>query len=211
MVTFGLLPAVGSGAATTRGAKGPVNVVRELPELRTETSDTSERSDGTRVAKIARTPINYRDSSGTWQPISTKLQPSANGGLEDSATKLPVSLPSSLSSPVTVGSPGATVSFAMENAGGSATAKGSTASYAEALPNVSASYQEQATRLKETLSLANASAPTVYRYRLEHHRRPERQTPRRSGRLRRRSRPPALRDARTVGRRRRRQRTPGQP
>ena len=161
LLSLGLVSTAGSGAAATSTNRGPVGVVRELASLRSETSDTYERSDGARVAKISRTPINYRDGSGNWQPISTTLQPSADGGLQDSATKLPVSLPSSLTSPVTVGSPGATVSFALEGAGGSASAKGSTASYAEALPNVSASYQEQATRLKETLSLASAAAPTV--------------------------------------------------
>lgn len=166
LLTFGLLPAAGSGADAPTGGPGPVSVVRELPELRTETSDTSERSDGTRVAKISRTPINYRDGSGAWQPISTTLQPGANGALQASATPLPVSLPSSLSSPVTVGSAGATVSFSLVGAGGSASASGSSASYAEALPNVSATYQAQATRLKETLSLQSAAAPAVYHYHL---------------------------------------------
>jgi RHS repeat-associated protein len=166
LLTFGLLPAAGSGADAPKGGPGPVSVVRELPELRTETSDTSERSDGTRVAKISRTPINYRDDSGAWQPISTTLQPGANGALQASSTPLPVSLPSSLSSPVTVGSAGATVSFSLQGAGGSASASGSSASYAEALPNVSATYQAQATRLKETLSLQSAAAPAVYHYHL---------------------------------------------
>lgn len=166
LLALGLLPAAGSGADAPKGGPGPVSVVRELPQERTATSDTFERSDGTRVAKISRTPINYRDGSGAWQPISTTLQPSANGALQASATPLPVSLPSSLSSPVTVGSAGATVSFALAGAGGSASASGSSASYAEALPNVSATYQAQATRLKETLSLQSAAAPAVYRYHL---------------------------------------------
>jgi RHS repeat-associated protein len=163
-----LLPSARGNAETTTGRPGSADVttVRELPELRTETSSTFVRSDGGRVARISRTPVNYRDSSGNWQPISTTLQPGANGGLAASATQLPVKLPSSLSSPVTVGSDGAAVSFTLEGAGGAAAASGSTASYAEALPSVSASYEEQATRLKETLNLANAAAPTVYHYHL---------------------------------------------
>ncbi len=167
LIGLALVPAAGSGASAgqTPTAEAPSDV-RELPELRTEASDTYVRSDGTRATKISRDPINYRDSEGNWQPISTTLQPSANGDLQTSATKLPVTLPSSLSSPVTVGGEGATVSFALEGAGGSVSASGSSASYAEALPNLSALYEEQAARLKETLSLQSAAAPTTYRYRL---------------------------------------------
>jgi RHS repeat-associated protein len=166
-LALALVPAAGKGAgATTPSPNAPVGVVRELPELRTETSDTFLRSDGLRSVRISRTPVNYRDSSGSWQPINTTLQPGPSGSLSTSATILPASLPASLSSPVTVGSAGQTVSFALEGAGGSATASGSSASYAEALPNVKASYEEQATRLKESLSLANASAPSVYHYHL---------------------------------------------
>jgi RHS repeat-associated protein len=167
LIGLALVPAAGSGASAgqTPSAEAP-SEVRELPELRTETSDTYVRSDGTRSTRISRDPINYRDSEGNWQPISMALQPSANGTLQASATKLPVTLPSSLSSPVTVGGEGATVSFALEGAGGSASASGSSASYAEALPNVSAGYEEQASRLKETLSLASAAAPSTYRYHL---------------------------------------------
>jgi RHS repeat-associated protein len=166
LIGLALVPTAGSGAGTTEPTEAPVTNVRELPELRTEDSDTFLRSNGTRAARISRTPINYRDSSGNWQPINTTLQAAPGGGLRDSTTELPVSLPSSLSSPVTVGQEGQTVSFALEGAGGSASASGSSASYTEALPNVGVSYQEQATRLEEALTLASASAPTTYRYHL---------------------------------------------
>jgi RHS repeat-associated protein len=168
LLALAFVPAAGSGASTEppTPTEAPSTIVRELPELRTETSDTYLRADGARVAQISRTPINYQDSSGSWQPIDTTLQQGEDGALEDSATDLPVSLPSSLSSPVTVGSEGQTVSFSLEGAGGSATASRSSATYAEALPSVSASYEEQATRLQETLSLAGIAAPAVYHYHL---------------------------------------------
>jgi RHS repeat-associated protein len=166
LLMLGLAPATGSGAGASSPTSAAVTIVRELPELRSETSDTFLRSDGSRMVKISRTPVNYRDSSGNWQPISTTLQPGPGGSLSSTATILPASLPASLSAPVTVGSDGQTVSFALEGAGGTASSNGSTASYAEALPNVKASYEEQPTRLSETLSLANASAPSVYRYHL---------------------------------------------
>jgi RHS repeat-associated protein len=165
-LAFAFLPASGKGAADGRPISSAVSVVRELPELRTANSDTYLRSDGSLAAKISRAPINYRDASGSWQPINTTLQPSTDGSLEASTTQLPISLPSSLSSPVTVGGEGATVSFSLEGAGGSAAASGSTASYAEALPQVTASYEAQPARLKETLTLASAAAPSVYHYHL---------------------------------------------
>jgi RHS repeat-associated protein len=166
LVGLSVVPASGSGAEATRAPAAPDAIVRELPELRSEKSDTFLRANGTRSVRISRTPLNYRDGSGNWQPIDTKLQAGAAGSLSTSATILPASLPSSLSSPVTVGSGGQTVSFALEGAGGTASASGSSATYAEALPNVKASYEEQATRLKETLSLQSASAPSVYHYHL---------------------------------------------
>ncbi len=168
LLALAFVPAAGVGASTSAPSlnQAPDTVVRELPELRTETSDTYLLANGTRLAKISRTPVNYRDSSGDWQPISTTLQSGAGGTFATSATQLPVTLPSSLASPVTVGAAGATVSFSLEGAGGSAAASGASATYAEALPNLSASYEEQATRLKETLILASASAPAIYRYHL---------------------------------------------
>jgi RHS repeat-associated protein len=165
-LALAFLPASGKGATDESPVSSAVGVVRELPELRTANSDTYLRSDGSLAAKISRAPINYRDASGSWQPINTTLQPSTDGSLEASTTQLPISLPSSLSSPVTVGGEGATVSFSLEGARGSAAASGSTASYAEALPQVTASYEAQPARLKETLSLASAAAPSVYHYHL---------------------------------------------
>lgn len=167
VLALAIVPAAGSGASAGQApGSEAASEVRELPELRTANSDTFVRSDGTRSTKISREPINYRDGEGDWQPISTKLQQASDGSLSDSETQLPVSLPSSLSGPVTVGAGGQTVSFALEGAQGNPSASGSSASYAQALPEVDASYEEQATRLKEALTLESASAPTAYRYRL---------------------------------------------
>jgi RHS repeat-associated protein len=166
LLALALLPAAGSGAEATRPASSGVSTVRELSELRNANSDTYLRSDGTRATKISPLPINYRDSSGAWQPIDTQLQQAADGSLQDAATPLPVSLPASLSSPVTIGGSGATVSMSLEGGGGAASASGSTASYGEVLPEVSATYQNESSRLKETLTLASAAAQSVYHYHL---------------------------------------------
>lgn len=168
LIAFAILPSVGSGASTQTPSpnQSPTSIVRELPELRTETSDTFLRADGTRATKISRDPVNYRDSSGNWQPIETTLKPGADGTLSAQASELPVTLPASLASPVSVGREGETVSFSLQEGAGSATASGSSATYAEALPQVSAAYEEQPTRLNETLTLQSAAAPSVYRYHL---------------------------------------------
>jgi RHS repeat-associated protein len=142
-------------------------VVKELPELRTATSDTYLRSDGTRLAKSFPGPVNYQASPGTWTPINDQLILDASGNLHPRASGVPVSLPASLGSgPVSFGAPGQEVAISLQGASllAAATPSGDEGSYSEALPGVDASYRLNATSLRETLTLANASAPTVYRY-----------------------------------------------
>jgi RHS repeat-associated protein len=164
------------GQAAAAGIRHPVlrpspkvTVVKELPELRTATSDTYERSDGTRLVKTYAAPVNYQASPGTWAPINDQLIPDASGNLHPRASNVPVSLPASLGSgPVSFGAPGREVAISLQGASllGTATSSGAEGSYSEALPGVDASYRLNATSLRETLTLANASAPTVYRYKL---------------------------------------------
>ncbi len=163
------------GVASGAGVQQPelrrtpeAKVVKELPELRTASSDTYQRSDGTRVVKTYATPINYRaGSGGAWTPINDQLTPDASGNLHPRASGVPVSLPASLGSgPVSFGAPGKEVAISLQGASllGAATTSGAEGSYSEALPGVDASYRVGATSLRETLTLANASAPTIYRY-----------------------------------------------
>jgi hypothetical protein len=157
-------------AAGSRPRLLAASVVRELPELRTEDSDTFLRSDGTRAIKLYTQPVNYR-SGGNWTPIEDELVAASGGGWQEKATDVPVALPASLSSgPVSIGSVDGGVSFSVEGAssGESASASGVEARYAGVLPNVSAAFNVGAAEVRETLSLSNAAAPTAYRYRLSY-------------------------------------------
>jgi RHS repeat-associated protein len=158
-----------SGSASPSAHNGPEpRIVRELPPLRTASSDTYERSDGTRVMKSYATPINYRNSAGEWAPIENQLVKSEGGGWHPKASGVPVALPDSLSSgPVSFGASGKQVTLSLRGAASStATSSANEGRYASALPGVDVAYRVGSTGLRETLTLASASAPTVYRYAL---------------------------------------------
>ncbi len=156
-------PEAGSG----RPASSEVQIVHELVGLRTATSDTFLRSDGSRLARVYPTPVNYRAASGEWMPINDTLQ-RAPTGWETAASPTPVTLPSSLaSSPVTVGPSNRSVGFALEGASASEGQNaGPTMSYTNAQSGVNVSYSVSSGGVREILSLASAAAPTIYRYKL---------------------------------------------
>jgi len=52
---------------------GTPNVSREVPELRTRTSDTYVGADGVYTVHQSFQSINYQDTRGAWQPISNTL------------------------------------------------------------------------------------------------------------------------------------------
>jgi RHS repeat-associated protein len=168
--------AAAAGAAPTADVRNPmlhngaeVKIVRELPGLRSADSDTYLRSDGTRMIKTYAAPINYRDTAGAWTPIKDELAQDASGAWHPKASAIPVTLPASLGSgAVSFGSPGKEVKLSLQGAGllDPASASGDENRYPEALPGVEAAYRVGATGLRDTLTLANASAPSVYRYNL---------------------------------------------
>jgi RHS repeat-associated protein len=141
---------------------------RELSSLRTASSDTYEAGGGRRVFRAFAHPVNYRDSTGAWQPIEDQLVPVDGGGWRTKASGVPVSLPSTLGGGgVSIGSGDQQVSLSLEGAASSpASVSGTTGTYQGVLPSTSASYSASATSVRETLTLADAQAPTVYRYSL---------------------------------------------
>jgi YD repeat-containing protein len=155
-------PAPQSGTSLASATK----VVRELPGLRTANSDTYLQSDGSRLLKISGAPINYK-AAGAWQPIDDTLQPGADGSAHPAASPTPVSFPASLGSgPVTIGPSDRQLSFSLQGASASGTSAGTEQSYSGALPGVDVSYATSPESVRETLTLASASAPTTYRYAL---------------------------------------------
>jgi hypothetical protein len=146
----------------------PVTVRRELPGQRTATSDTYELSDGSDVQKISSSPVNYRTSSGSWQPIEDQLVQQEDGSWSPQASPVPISLPASLASgAVSVGPSDRQLSFQLQ---GASSAEGSPAGaqrvYSGALPASKLSYIATPESLREILTLENADAPTEYRFAL---------------------------------------------
>jgi RHS repeat-associated protein len=141
----------------------------EVPGLRTESSRTIRKADGSYQAQISAGPVNYRDASGAWKPIDTDLDPDGSGGLKTTEVAAKVSLPESLADPATVTAGSRWVSFALAGADGAVAprADGSTATYADVLDGVDAVYDAQPTGVKETLTLADAAAPATYRYAID--------------------------------------------
>jgi hypothetical protein len=148
------------------GTLGPLTLGGELPSLRTAHSDTYLASDGSKVLQVFAQPVNYQTSPGVWSPINDQLTSNSDGSASATATPAPVTLPHSLSSAVSVGSAAAGVSFRLLGGAGTAALSGQTATYTNALPGVNASYEALSTGLKETLTLASASAPATYRFAL---------------------------------------------
>lgn len=156
----------GAGAAEQSGSSG-AKVVRELPELRTATSDTDLLSDGSHAQRVYSHPINFRVGRA-WHPVEDRLVRAADGTWQPSASPVPISLPTSLGrGPVAVGPTGRRFAFSLEGAStAEGTATGTKRTYADALPGVSAAYVASPGSVRETLTLGSASAPTTYRYKL---------------------------------------------
>ncbi len=158
----------GSGVSPMEAAAHEtVHVEHELPGLRAANSDTFLRSDGSRELVIYPHPVNYQVAGKGWQPIEDTLT-EASGSWSPKASPVPVSLPGSLASgAVSVGGSGRQLSLQLEGAGPTTgTVSGPQRSYANVLPGVSASFGVAAESIHETLTLANASAPTSYHYNL---------------------------------------------
>ena len=155
-----VVPSPGFAAPVTAG---------EVPALRTESSRTYRQADGSYQAQVSAGPVNYRDASGDWKPIDVDFASDGDGGLKTTEAAAKVSLPESLDDPAKVTAGSRWVSFEMAGADGDVapSADGSSATYDEVLDGVDATYDAQPTGVKETLTLADDSAPASYRYALD--------------------------------------------
>ena len=125
-------PATGQPAA---GSSGSGELGPEIASMRTRNSRTYQTADGRgRVARFSATPINFKDASGDWQPIDNSL--TRNGAnLTNGDNRYDLDLPSRLTAgdPVTVSEGGDQVSFALQGADATATAKANEATFADAI------------------------------------------------------------------------------
>ena len=70
-------PAAGRSGAVTKGFDARTST--RLAARSTVYTTWWQNTDGTLTEKISQTPVNYKDSSGTWQPIDTSLVKGADG------------------------------------------------------------------------------------------------------------------------------------
>lgn len=166
----------------------------ELPARRTATSKTFRNADGSLTTSLFSSPVHFRDGE-RWEPISSELVPvegaygwanEANSfrasfkdqlgedflrfavagepftftleGAAQVAADAPGKPPVAVSDPASPGSAGA----------GKPRLGGSSVEYRGAFPGVSVRYDVQASGVKETLVLADAQAPTRYRFLIQH-------------------------------------------
>ena len=157
-----------SSASGTPSHEPSSTVVRELTQLRTESSNTYELSDGSRRAEIFSEPIRFKDKTGVWQEIDTDLVRSPLGGYVTSAASLPVEIASSSVSkepPVSLERDGWSVGITMSGAlMGSPIVLGNQATYAAVAPDTDLVYEARGDGVKETLVLSSPSAPTEFTF-----------------------------------------------
>jgi RHS repeat-associated protein len=128
-------------------------VGREIVSLRTRTSKTFVGRDGGKVARLYGGPVHYRDASGRWREIDTRLQ-RAGGRLLSRRNSFSTSLPLDLGGDtVRVRNGRDWLAFSLRGARSAANATGATARYADALPGVDAVYRQQLDGVKEDLIL----------------------------------------------------------
>jgi YD repeat-containing protein len=154
------------GADPTSPQAVEPKTIRELTALRTATADTYLQSDGSRLLKISLHPINYRVGD-SWEPIDDRLTEGPDGDWHPSSSPMFVSLPSSLQTGgVSIGPPSQRLTYSLEGASASGAASGTRRTYLDAMPSVNVTYESSPQSIRETLTLTDASASTVYRYKL---------------------------------------------
>lgn len=135
----------------------------EIPALRTADSDTYDLGDGRLQTQTFSEPVNYDSGSG-WQPIDPTLKAAAGGGWSNTAGPYTVSLPASLASPVAISTSLGSVSLQLQNGSAAGSAAGQTVTYPSALPGDSVAYSTGNYFVKESVSLASASATSTLTY-----------------------------------------------
>jgi RHS repeat-associated protein len=142
----------------------------ELPNRRTETSNTFVLSDGKLRTELFEAPVNYRDEKGHWRPIEEGLEEKPSGAIVNGANSFDLQLPESLDarSAIRLSTQNSWVS---ERPTGIATndaeLEGDTAVYEAPAADVSFEFSGLANGVKGDIVLADESAPSLFHFLLE--------------------------------------------
>lgn len=140
----------------------------EVVGLRTEHSRTFRRADGSFQAQVSARPLSFRDGSGRWAPIDNRLKRRSDGSLRNTAGSTVIDVPATADGAVQISKGDRRLAFSLVGGGSmQARAKGDVATFAGALPGVTASYRAQGDSLKETLTLASAGTPDRYTFAID--------------------------------------------
>lgn len=163
-VLLGVLALCSQGTATAQPS-----VVRELTKLRGESSTTYELTDGSLRSEFFSSPIRFRDASGTWRAIDTRLLNDAKSG-EYVAAATPFAVRLGAAQPqVRLGADRYELSLQPRGlASKAAVVLGDLATYPAVAVDTDLRYQVLAEGVKEELLLASAAAPRRFSFSLAH-------------------------------------------
>lgn len=139
-----------------------------ISSLSSATTRTYRAANGSFLTKAYRHPVNFRNQSGQWQTVDTRLVRSA-AGWKNAANAFGLSLPASLTGPVSLQSGSASLAFRLVGAKGTGSASGATASYSHVLPSVSVSYDSLSSGVRELITLQGRNAPRTLRFAISAH------------------------------------------
>jgi hypothetical protein len=160
----------GSGESTAKDSEALPQPVKELVQRRTATSNTFALSDGTLEARIYGVPVNYRDDNGDWQPIDQGLRETTSGAVVNGENSFDVHLPEDLDEGpvrVTMGEQWVSEIPLGIDTEPADMEKGGIASYSLDGGAADIEFTGLANGLKETIELADSSAPSTYHFKLE--------------------------------------------
>ncbi|MFL6098575.1 MAG: RHS repeat-associated core domain-containing protein [Actinomycetales bacterium] len=149
-------PVLKQSAQPVAAAQATPEAPIELPERRTERSDTFDLGNGTYQTKSYAGPINYKVGDA-WQPIDNAMVPVA-GGWQNVAGPYKLFAPSDASVPVTLAQGDASISMQLVGGTGDGQANGPAVSYADALPGVTVRYASNGVGVEQTATLTSRLA-----------------------------------------------------
>ena len=142
----------------------------ELLGERTASSRTLDNHDGTFTTSLYPGPVHYRDQQGAWRPIGSRLVAAAQDGYawRNEANSFDVRFKQdSRTGYLALDAHGRRFALSLEGAAQvNAQTRQHGLTYPSVFPHVDLRYDLRSESVKETLILANAQAPTSYRFRL---------------------------------------------
>jgi RHS repeat-associated protein len=176
LMVLAAVPAQAAAARDEGALASPKGAVRQVTGMKTERSTTWSMKSGQQITKVGLDPVRWQDASGDWHSFDFALQ-KRNGGAElgpqpwaIDGTPVDVRLPSVLgdghddanASKITAGK--RWLKSELVGAHSGAETKGEHAVYAGALPGVDVDLSAVPSGLKESLTLADATATTDFQY-----------------------------------------------